>query len=118
MKLITVDVKDLLTHLKANREKHIIEYHEAMIGWRQAVIDAFADGLKKAKKHEDFTFINPPRPISYEESYDTVIEQLEWTLDTSVDLDQAEFKQYVQDDWGWKSSFNITSSLYNGKVLK
>lgn len=118
MKTISVDVQDLLKHLRTNREQHIIDYNEAMVGWQEAVIEAFTNGLKKAKKHEDFTFVNPARPISYESSYDTVIEQLEWTLDKSVDLDQSEFKQYVQDDWGWKTSFNLTSSLYNGKAAQ
>ena len=112
MKTISVDVQDLLNNLRVNRDKHIIEYNEAMMGWRQAVIDAFADGLKKAKKHEDFTFVSPSRPVSFESNYDTVIEQLEWTLDKSVDLDQHEFKLYVQDQWDWKNNFNLTSSLY------
>lgn len=112
MKTIKIDAPELLRHLKANRDKHFIEYTEALMGWRLAVIDAFTDGLKKAKKHEDFKFTFPVKPTSFMEQYDTIIEQLEWSLDSVIELDQHEFKLYVQDQWDWKQNFNLTASLY------
>jgi hypothetical protein len=116
MKTVKVAVSDLLTHLKANREKHISDYTELMVEYRKAVIEAFATKLKAAKKEEDVHHtIDVIRPADYTESYDTAITQLEWTVDTEVDLDQHEFAQYVEDKWSWSNMFTQTQRAY-GKV--
>ena len=116
MKTVKVAVSDLLVHLKANREKHISNYTELMVDYRKAVVKALSDKLKSAKKLEtvDHT-IDVIRPSNFTESYDTAITQLEWTVDTEVELDQHEFSQYVEDKWSWTNVFTQTQRAY-GKV--
>lgn len=116
MKTVKVAVSDLLTHLKANRENHINDYAELMVEYRKAVVEALSFKLKIAKKEEDVHHtIDVIRPVDYTESYDTAITQLEWTVDTEVDLDQHEFAQYVENKWSWSNMFTQTRMAY-GKV--
>jgi len=115
MNTVKVAVSDLLKHLTANREAHIAEFNESMVGYREAVIKAFAQSLKKAKANEDVAHtIEVVRPISYLESYDEAIAMLEWTVDKEVELDRSQFKQYVQDEWVWKQAFVRTAGMYKG----
>ena len=116
MKTVKVAVSDLLTHLKTNREKHVLEYNDLMVEYRKAVIAALATKLKFAKIEKDVHHtIDVIRPVDYTESYDTAITQLEWTVDKEVELDQHEFAQYVEDKWSWSNMFTQTRIAY-GKV--
>lgn len=117
MKTIKVSKAELLSHLRTNREVHVEEYNIALVEYRNVLIEAFKDALKRAKNHEDIRHaVNVERPVSYVESYDTIIKQLEWTLEDSIELDQTEFRQYIQDEWIWKDAFaQSTSSYIRGK---
>ena len=113
MKTIKVVKKDLLNHLKVNREIHKIEFEKAMNGYRSALIIAFEKLLEQAKQLEDTAHgVYLDRPKSYLDSYDSAICQLEWTTDTEIELDQNEFKQLVQDEWNWKQGFTAMAATY------
>lgn len=115
MNTVRIEVSKLLHHLKKNREAHLTEYAESMDGYRDAVIKALSDALKKARKEEDVEHtIRVVRPTNYTDSYDEAISMLEWTTDKEVELDRGQFKQYVQDEWVWKQSFAATSAIYKG----
>jgi hypothetical protein len=36
----------------------------------------------------------------------------QWATETEVELSQAEFAQYVMDDWGWRQDFVATAANY------
>ncbi len=113
MKTVRIKVKDLLGHLKANRENHIKEYTESMIGYRKAVIDELKAKSIIAGQNLDVSHaLKTIRPTSFEKTYDEVISMLEWTIEKEVDLDRNEFTMYVQDQWQWKDSFLATTSIY------
>lgn len=115
MNTVRIEVSKLLAHLMKNREAHKIEYAEAMDGYRDAVIKALSDKLKKARKEEDVDHsIKVVRPTDYTDSYDEAIAMLEWTTEKEVEIDRQQFKQYVQDEWVWKQAFAATSALYKG----
>ena len=113
MDSVKIDVKQLLSHLIENRAKHVIDFDEAMVGYRKAMIDSLTVKLKAAKKEEDVEHtIRVTRPTSYLDSYDEAIAMLEWTTQSEVELDRLEFKQYVLDEWAWKQAFTATSAMY------
>jgi hypothetical protein len=113
MDSVKIDVKQLLSHLITNRAKHVVDFEEAMVGYRKALIDALNAKLKAAKKEEDVEHaIRVVRPVSYLEHYDEAISMLEWTTQSEVELDRLEFKQYVLDEWSWKRSFAEISASY------
>jgi hypothetical protein len=113
MKTVKIRVKDLLAHLKTNRASHIKDYDEAMVGYRQAIRDELNSKLIIASQDLDVSHtLKTVRPSSYESSYDEAISMLEWTTDKEVELDQIEFKQYVQDEWRWKNDFVTSTAFY------
>jgi len=115
MDSVKIDVKQLLGHLQTNREKHIVDFDEAMVGYRKAMIDTLNVKLKAAKKDEDVEHnIRVVRPTSYLNDYDEAIAMLEWTTQSEVELDRHQFKQYVRDEWAWKQAFTATSAMYKG----
>ena len=113
MKTIKVNKSELLSHLRTNREVHIEEYNNALISYREALIKAFKESLKKATKHENVSHhVDLERPQNYLDSYDNAIEMLEWTTEDVIELDQMEFKQYVRDEWNWKQVFTAVARSY------
>lgn len=112
MDTIKVDKQQLEKTLATNRNKHVAEYKKARKKYEKAVTKELEKRLAAAKEGKiDLTFNFPP-PISYEKSYDTALDMLKWHLEDDIELDQREFQQYVQDEWGWKAGFVATSSLY------
>lgn len=113
MDSVKIDVKQLLSHLIENRAKHVVDFEEAMVGYRKAMVDTLNAKLKAAKKDEDVSHdIRVTRPASYLEHYDDAISMLEWTTQSEVELDRMQFKQYVRDEWSWKQAFTATSAMY------
>jgi hypothetical protein len=113
MNTIKVAVSDLLKHLKKNRDAHVKEYAEAMVGYREALVKELKAMTKKAIAGEDIElYVRVVQPENYEQHYTEAIEILEWTVDKEVEIDRHQFKQYVQDEWQWKQQFARTAGLY------
>lgn len=115
MKTIKVSVCKLLSHLKQNREKHISDHEEAMEVYKELLVVKLEDMLKRAKAGNDVSHtVDIQRPKCYLKSYDDAIAMLSWCTEDEVDLDHAEFRQYVNDEWAWAGEFAATSSMYRG----
>lgn len=115
MDTVKINTKKLLGHLKKNREAHLLEITEAMIGYREAVIKAVKAQLKAANAHEDIDHrIDVVRPMNFTKEYDEAIALLEWSTDAEVELSRAQFVQYVQDQWTWKMAFAASTQSYKG----
>lgn len=114
MQTIQVSKNDLREALITNRTKHVEEYEKALDGYFKA---AEKEALKileqiRSRTSKSYLGVNLERPSSYEEDYDTALEMLDWHQGEFVDLNQTEFKQYIQDEWGWKQRFVGTNSTY------
>ena len=46
--------------------------------------------------------------------YDQVIDMLDMSVDSEIELTHSEFRQYVRDEWGWSEMFNTTAVNYVG----
>lgn len=122
----------VLDRLKANREKHVADFDEAMAGYQQKRFEA-AQALygfvannpvlmptddvgefSKQVANRLSTLTSLTKPISYVDSYDSVIDQLGMTADGQVDMDQTTFDTYMRDQWAWKKGFEATTSTYKG----
>lgn len=117
MKSVKIETQKLLEVLKKNLETHKKDYEEALIGYRESSIKEMKAMLKQAQNGGEIVHhVSTVMPISYAESYDTIIGMLEMTVDPSVELSMNEFQQYVEDKWTWKQSFLASTSMYNGKL--
>jgi len=114
MKTVRIKKDELIAVIKANRESHWNDYREA-----------YGKFLKQgkellAKRHDEFVHCMPSltlnfsitAPLNYLHQYDRILEMLAMETESTVTLDQTEFRQYVQDDWAWKDSYNSSKIGY------
>lgn len=140
---VRVNREKLIETLKENRREHVLQFNEAMLGYKQVartkVIEAFqglSSKLEKRKeellKHVDSftaetarTFddhflilqsvaVNMEVPVSYEEAYDAAIDMAEFDTRDELDLSGAEFQCFCRDVWDWTHEFTRTSMSYTG----
>lgn len=113
MKTIRVEKDELLSILKANRDKHEAIFVEACIGYRTACIVALEKRLAQIQSGGNIQmYFQITEPVNQTKDYDKVIAMLEMSLDTEIELTQQEFANYVLDDWSWKDQFWATNSVY------
>ena len=113
MQQVKINRQKLLEIMEANRDTHVTEFNEAMIKYREAAIEEMVANLEAAHLGEEIEhYIAVEKPISYESNYNTVINMLKLSEDETVTLSTHEFRQYVEDEWGWKTDFNNAVSSY------
>lgn len=138
---VTVNRLQLLATLKANREKHIKEYNEAVAGYKEQATERLVSLKSRllksvdenfAKIQENISKFNPDEPLqdtiyltnttsfslqvprSYEKSYDVAIGMAAWEVAETVTLKQSQFQCFVLDDWEWKAAFQNINKTYAG----
>lgn len=113
MKPQTYKKTDLLTILRENKTKHREVYEAALAGYKAAAHEWFTTQLERFQEGEQFaTVFSSPRPEDHTDDYDNVIRMLELCVDDDILLDENDFIQYIQDDWGWKKQWTTTNSAY------
>lgn len=116
MRSVKIEKFNLLNIVRENREKHIKDYNESVVDYKNAVLKVAKRNLELAEtgnmesmnKFRAF----PQKPTSYEQEYNRSIRMLELSVDDTIELDNTLFNQLVLDEWQWKSSFVSTSTLY------
>lgn len=119
MNKITVNKNELLSMLGSNREKHTEEFNRATTGYLDQMKELLGDLLKAADSGNfDLTcrlkskVTRMPVPEQHIKEYDQAIKMLKMHQEDVVDLEQYEFAQLVEDEWGWKEKFSVTNSFY------
>jgi len=119
LKTVKVKKKKLLTKLRENRAKHAHDYEEAVEEYWKALHKELGELVEKAGKRKGWQYeIKADPPKDYTKEYDDAIELLEWEIADEVDLSNADFKRFIQDEWGWKKAFMATKTrleLYNSR---
>lgn len=126
MREVKVDRKELLKKVKENREKHVSEFKEAVIGYKTVALKEIERGMDRLKKqveelragevlHLTAVSFNIAVPQNHSKDYDQVISMLEMSVDDTLTIRSDEFAMYVMDDWGWKTDFENTSTIYGAK---
>lgn len=112
---VTVDKQQLLTQLQINRDKHGEVYEKAKAGYIKVTTEQVKEYLTRLANGEllERAFLPAP-PDDHTGDYDDAIQMLLWSKDDSIELTQAQFTQYVMDDWGWKDSWIASNSAYIG----
>lgn len=139
---VEVNRLKLVGTLKANLQKHVAEYNEAMAGYKAELLDKINKAFDKAeqqlavdrkkmadkvaaftdediRKQDDYiTLVNPigvemKVPRSYAKEYEAAIDMAEWDVRETLELTHAEFTCFVRDEWDWKSEFEAITSIYN-----
>lgn len=116
MQSVKVNKDKLLETLPSNLANHVADYKSAKAKYPGVVAQAMRKRAADIDAGEKIdTYFDLPEPVSYEQNYKDAIEMLEWSENDTVDLSQAEFKQYVQDVWAWRAQFASSTQVYNGR---
>lgn len=109
----TVDIKALLVALRKNRDAHGAAYQKAKTGYVRTTMAQLQDYITELAAGQALNrpFIPIP-PEDHTRDYDDAIALLEWSQDVTIELTQAQFRQYVQDDWGWKEGWLVSNTAY------
>lgn len=111
----TVNVTDLLATLRTNRDGHRDAYLTAKAGYIKVVTGQLTKYVEQLADGEllgpDARFLPSP-PEDHTSDYDTAIAMMEWTNDTTIELSQPMFQQYVLDDWNWKEAWKTSNATY------
>lgn len=111
---ITVNKAKLIATMKENRERHHAIVLEAQTGFRVKVIERLDEMLKLAASGQKINLnVGLAMPEDHTDEYDTVIGMLELDINETVLLDMTQYRQWVQDQWGWQRSFTTTNAYYS-----
>jgi hypothetical protein len=120
------DVNVLITHLKANRDKHVSEYKEALKNYRFEVeqklltISALADKQVEDKKFDNFealrialnSLVMLTVPKDAEKMYDQYINMLGNTISGEIELSAEDANAIINDGWDWAVEASLSNSTY------
>ena len=113
MRNIVVNVAELANTLEENRNNHRAIFEEALANFKNKAIAVFEvqiQAIKNGKMPE--TYLRLPIPEEHTKDYDRALQMLAWHEEDTIELTEAEFTQYVQDDWGWRQSFVTNTASY------
>ena len=119
MNEIIVNKATLLARMRANREAHHGIVLEAQAGFRAKVIERLDEMLELAANGQKIQLaVGLQMPEDHTDDYDTIIGMLELDINDTVELDQTQYKSWVQDQWGWQRSFTTSNSQYSPTAAK
>ena len=110
---ITVDKDELLIKLRENRATHGAAYEKAKAGYIKVTMKQIEEYLTRLADGNllERAFIPSP-PEDHTSDYDDAVAMMTWSTDAEIELTQGQFKQYVQDDWGWKDQWMVSNTQY------
>lgn len=119
MRTVNIPWQKLLDIVKANREKHMTEWADAVRGWTTETAERLAE---EALIFQDAVDNNFPlcielsgferKPVDHIKEYDRLIKMIELTDEEHIELNEHEFDQYVNDEWAWKQDFTLSTQKY------
>ncbi len=117
MRTIKVEKKALLEIIKKNRDNHRAVYEEAFEGYRKESIRIHEENLKALKSGKKvIVAFYEQAPQDHTNDYNLVIRMLEMDVDTTVELDQQQFTNYVDDNWNWKQQWTTSNAKYSATI--
>ena len=109
LKVIPVNKTRLIEALTANREAHKANYEEAIEDYWAALAKQIpllvppTTARSEAKFNKQLRVVNGiDFPEDHTSDYDTALEMLDWSEDDTIMVSEAEFKNFIQDNWNWK----------------
>jgi hypothetical protein len=115
MRSITVDKAQLLKTLETNQAEHLRKHETAMERYVEKATEWFEANLALMRdgNHQRVERLCPwPVPVEHAADYQRVIDMLGWDLGNTYDLDEADYRQYVDDQWGWAREFAASNAAY------
>lgn len=120
MRKVTVEKAQLLEKLRDNRVKHVADFEIAWDAFREKAVENTArllDRLKRAPRGGPVElFVGLAPPINHADDYDRAMDMLSWEVGETLELTEAEFQNYVLDQWGWTAQAVASNVMYTGSA--
>jgi enoyl reductase-like protein len=110
---IKVNKQQLIDKIKENKAAHIEAYNKAVIAYKEEALKQLTELTTKANNGDLQLRLNLTTPINNSENYDKIVEMFTWEVEETVELEQKEFTEYVQDE----TDFAIMAKLSNTAYL-
>lgn len=108
------NVQEVLKKLQENKAEHIKLVRESKQGYLIKAEEVLNKKLNKIKNGEvsalHFSLLVPK---DYTSEYNTAIGMLEMHTEDDIALSASDFKQFVQNEWDWVSTFVLSNSMYS-----
>lgn len=111
---IRVNKNELIEQIKANKDKHIAQFNDAVKAYQNEALRQLTEQTIRVKSGALDAQLDLTTPVNNEENYDKIIEMFEWEVESTVELSQSEFIEYVQDE----SDFAIMALHSNTKYMR
>jgi len=111
---ITAKKEDVLKKLRENRETHATVVKEARAGYiekAQKAIEKRLGELREGKLVSLLFQLQPPQ--DHTKVYDTAIQMLDLHTGEEIELDSAQVRTLVMDEWQWSQSFWVSNKAYS-----
>ena len=113
MQIITVNKKDLIEKVTANRDNHRAQFLRAQKKYREKFLELLDQRLGDVRDGKQFnTAFSLPEPVDYTAEYDTALAMLAWELEETVELSQDDFQKLVENKWSWARVFATNTQSY------
>jgi hypothetical protein len=111
---INVKKVDLITKIKENKENHIKEYEKAVVAYKQEALRQLRTQLEKVEEGALDAELDLITPVNNADNYDKILEMFEWEVAEIVELQQDEFREYVQDETDFAVTARMSNMMYVG----
>lgn len=102
---LKVKVEEAIEALQEHRARHVQDYKEALVTWREDLA-AYTSGLTAwAVEMQGNRPAEPSAPRNYLGEYDKLINKLNRHYDELIILNDTEYSTIFEDDFYWQSSF-------------
>lgn len=115
MRSTMVPKSELREIVQRNRDAHRAVFDEAFTAFGHAAERRLEHHLEILRDGGTPPLhLNLVVPEDHTDDYDTVLLMLDMETRDEIELSWDEFRNYVQDEWGWTGRFNETTSTYLG----
>lgn len=113
---IKLNKTKLIEAIETNKNNHVKEYNEAVENYKIEAKKQLKQALKGLEDGELQIRLSLTVPINRSDEYDKVKSMFEWELSEEVELSQAEFMEYVQDDNASSHSAKFANTFYSSSA--
>jgi len=110
----TIKVKkaDLIAKIKVNKENHVKEFDKAVDAYKEEALRQLRTQLERVEEGALDAKLNLITPVNNAENYDNILEMFVWEVANEVELEQAEFQEYVQDTTDFAVTARMSNMMY------
>lgn len=112
MKVTRIEKETLLDIVEENKEKYVAILKEARTAYLAKAKEELSTALSNVTAFNS-VFISIEAPVDNTAAYDKIIQKLELTTDTIIELDSNEFDQFVNNEWRFVQHLGMLTESYS-----